>query len=126
MIKKSLTILLTVALTTAASVWVIGRYFRFVPAEEYSALRSKLSVPEVPSAGVPGYVTMAKTRSPEAGEVDASSPPSLRAKVDYDRLLGDLERVSQSLERFNSMISRQVSEMKSSGSAETAHPSAGS
>ena len=126
MIKKSFTILLTVALTTVASVWIMGRYFRFVPAEEYSALRSQLSVPELRSTGVPRYMTMTKTPTPAAGEVDASSPPSLRANVDYDRLLGDLERVSQSLERFNSMIRRQVSEMKSSGSEKAAHPAADS
>ena len=57
MIKKSLTILLTVALTTVASVWIMGRYFRFVPTEEYSAQRSQLSVPEVRSTDVPSYVT---------------------------------------------------------------------
>lgn len=121
MIKKSLTILLTVALTTTASVWIIGRYFRFVPAEEYSARRSRLSVPEVRSTDVPSYVTMTKTPTPAASDADAPSPPSLRAKVDYNRLLGDLERVSQSLERFNSMIRRQVSEMKSSGSVKAGH-----
>ena len=60
MIKKTLTILLTVALTTAASVWTMSRYFRFVPADQNLARRNQLSAPTVRSTDGAGYVATTK------------------------------------------------------------------
>ena len=115
MIKMILIMLLSAIVAAGTTVAVMMRYSNVVPS--YQTVKNDLSIKANQRASLEivaaGLMHVAESEHPD--DTPSSSQGTQEPKYfDYDRLLQDLDQITDTLEKFNHLLTKEINRLKQS------------